>query len=154
MISSNDALLLLTELQEEGKDVKPYINKVLASQLPPLEVLKYINDNRQLDVAAFYEHIRKNYNKKKSDLYINIVKEVKDPEEVLTTLSAMLTQILLFSKRVKDRELFLNHSRAAEIAKVLKIYFETYDLTYSLKLLKLIKADILALETIAGRRSS
>ena len=118
----------------------------------PIEVIKFINDNRQLDLLDFYEKIRKNYNKKKSNLYINIVKEIEEPNEVLTTLSAMLTQILLFSKGVSDKQMFLRHARANDICKVLGLYFSNYDLTNSLKLLRVIKADICACEHIAGKR--
>lgn len=148
MIKKTDCVLLLTEMQEKGKNVSKHINKLMLSEDIPLEVLKFINENRQLDVLAFYEKLRSNYNKKKSNLYINIVKEIEEPQEILTTLSAMLTQILLFSKRLENKQMFLQHSRAHEITKVLDNYFKTYDITNALKLLRLIKADIKALESI------
>lgn len=148
MIKKTDCVLLLTEMQEKGKNVSKHINKLMLSEDIPLEVLKFINENRQLDVLAFYEKLRSNYNKKKSNLYINIVKEIEEPQEILTTLSAMLTQILLFSKHLENKQMFLQHSRAHEITKVLDNYFKTYDITNALKLLRLIKADIKALESI------
>ena len=76
------------------------------------------------------------------------MKQVEDPNEVLTTLSAMLNQILLFSKKVDDKQMFLKHSRALEIAKVLTLYFQTYDLTNAQQLLRLIKIDIKAFEEL------
>lgn len=149
MISKNDLLLLLTDLQNKGIDTSEAINKLIASQNIPLEVLKFINDNRQLDVLAFYEQLRKNYNKKKSPLYINIVKEdFTDPNKVLTTLSAMLTQILLYSKRLENKNMFLRHVRAKEISNVLQMYFTNYDLTNCIRLLRLIKIDLKTLESI------
>ena len=51
-------------------------------------------------------------------IYINIVKEVEDPKKVLTTLSALITQILLFAEtsnvEVSSESLFpsLYHSYA------------------------------------------
>lgn len=147
MITKNDCFLLLTDLQNEV-DTTEIINKLIKSQNVDLEIIKFINDNRQLDLTNFYEQIRKSYNHKNSMLYKNIVKEIEDPTEVLTTLSAMLTQILRYSKNVENKEMFLRHARANDICKVLQIYTTTYDITNCLKLLKLIKADIKALESI------
>ena len=153
MITKNDVLLLLTELQESGADVNIYFTKAITAPNVSLEVLKFINDQRQLDVAAFYELLRKNYNSKKSPLYKNIVREdIEKPDEVLTTLAALNLQILLFAKKLDDDKMFLKHSRAEEITRVLNNYYKTYDLLPCLKLVKLIKADLVAFETVAGRR--
>ena len=152
MITRNDLLILLKDLEDRGIDTTNAITELMTSTSISLDVLKLINDNRQLDLLDFYEKIRKNYNKKKSNLYINIVKEIEEPNEVLTTLSAMLTQILLFSKGVSDKQMFLRHARANDICKVLGLYFSNYDLTNCLKLLRVIKADICACEHIAGKR--
>lgn len=148
-IQKNDLILLLTDLGEKQNiDVSKQIRQILKSNTIDLDVLKFINDNRQLDLAAFYENLRKNYNHKKSVLYINIVKEISEPNDVLVTLSAMLTQILLFSRKTSDRPLFLKHARAEEISKVLTNYFITWDLKPCIKLLQLIKADLKCLESI------
>ena len=152
MVTKNDLLLLLTELQETGLDVNNYFMKAVNSANVSLEVLKFINDQRQLDVAAFYELLRKNYNSKKSPLYKNIVREDVKTEDVLTTLAALNLQILLFAKKLDDDKMFLKHSRAEEITRVLNNYYQTYDLLPCLKLLKLVKADLVAFETVAGRR--
>jgi hypothetical protein len=148
MITKNDCYLLLADLQSKGIDTSEQINKLVNSQQLPIDVIKFINDNRQLDLAVFYEKIRKSYNQKKSTLYSNIVKEIDNPTEVLTTLSAMLTQVLRFSNDTSDRQMFLRHARANDITKVLNIYFNNYDLTNCIKLLRIIKADIKALESI------
>lgn len=148
MISKNDLLLLLADIKSKGIDTQEETTKLLTSNTIPLDVVKFINDNRQLDLLKFYEKIRKSYNSKKSNLYINIVKEIEDTNEVLTTLSAMLTQLLLFSKTVENKQMFLRHARANDICKVLGLYFTNYDLTNCLKLLRIIKADIKALESI------
>lgn len=158
MITSNDVILLLADLESYGKskeEVDSLITKTISSSTIPLDVLKIINTMRPLEVVDFYEYIRKSYNNKKSNIYINIVKEIEKPDEVLTTLSALLTQILLFNKKLeKNKTLFLKHARAEEISKVLSYYFKTYDLSKPIELLKLIKADILALEYINGRRDN
>ena len=149
MVTNNDLILLLSEIQATGQNVDKFVNKVLTSNHVNLEVLKFINDNRKLEVANFYELIRKNYNNKKSSLYKNIVKEeAKDPSEVLTTLAALNLQILLFAKKLDNNTTFLKHSRAEEITRVLNNYYKTYDLRPCNKLLHLIKADLKAFESI------
>ena len=95
MITKNDCYLLLADLQNKGIDTTEPIRQLMMNGVT-MDVIKFINDNRQLDLTQFYENLRKNYNKKKSSLYINIVKEITDPNEVLTTLAAMNLQILLF----------------------------------------------------------
>ena len=148
MITKNDCYLLLSELEMNGIDTSVPIKELMSSTSPTLEVIKFINDNRQLGLTNFYEKIRKSYNNKKSKLYINIMKEIEQPQDVLVTLSSLLTQILLFAKDVEDRQMFLRHSRADEISKVLTGYFRDFDLTNCVKLIKLIKVDIKALESI------
>ena len=117
MITKNDCLILLSDIEKKGIDTSATINELLSNGMT-LNVIKFINDNRQLDVSAFYEKIRKSYNQKKSNLYGNIVKEnYEDANKVLTTLTALLNQILLYSKNVQDRQMFLKHSRAKDINK-------------------------------------
>lgn len=148
MITKNDCLILLSDIEKKGIDTSAIINELLSNGMT-LNVIKFINNNRQLDVSAFYEKIRKSYNQKKSNLYINIVKEnFVEPTKTLTTLSALLTQILLFSKNVQDRQMFLKHSRADEITRVLNGYFTTWNITNCIKLLRLIKVDLKALESV------
>lgn len=150
MISRSDILLLLTDLQNNGVDVKNDISNLYTSQTIPLDTLKKINDNRPLDLIKFYEKLRKSYNNKRSKMYINIMKADEnaqlDPKVTLTTLSALLNQILQFE--CEDKPMFLKHSRADEIAKVLTIYLNTYNIEPAYKLLSLYKADIKVLEMI------
>lgn len=148
MFTKRDCVLLLTELQENGLNVKEQLNKVLRSDTVPLDVLKYINDNRELELTNFYRKIRKSYNDKKSKLYINIMKGVEEPKTVLTTLSGMLTQILLHSEKLENKNMFLKHARADEISYVLYNYVKSYDISKCLSLLTLIRSDIKAIEEI------
>ena len=152
MLQKNDLILLLTDLEENGMDVSKQLDEVIASNSIPIDVVKFINDNRQLDVSAFYDRIRKNYNNKRSDLYINIVKEIDEPKEVITTLSAFALQVILYSKHAEDEEMFFKHIRAEEVTRVLNNYYKTYDISSAIKLLRLIKCDLVAFETIVGRR--
>lgn len=149
MLRKNDCLMLLTELETLGYDVNTQMKKLMMSKELSLDVIKFINDCRPLDVTEFYNHLRINYNKKKSKLYINIVKEIDEPDEVLTTLASLNLQILLYGKNVEDKQLFYSHTRADEITKVLNNYYTTYDISSCVKLLKLIKADLKALEEIS-----
>lgn len=154
MLQKNDLVLLLSEMQEQGYDVDKELTTVLTSPSIPLDILKLINDNRPLPVTQFYERVRKNHNLKKSDLYKNIMKETNEVDKILTTLSAFVLQVNLFGRYVeeKDLQMFYKHSRVEEITRVLNNYYKTYDLTSCVKILRLIKSDILAFETIQGRR--
>lgn len=149
MITKTDILLLLTDLQDKSNlDVSKQISKTLSTGVDP-EIIGFINKNRQIDLYRFYEKIRKSYNDKHSTIYINIVKEITNIEDVLITLSALETQILIFAKSVENKEMFLRHSRALEISKVLAVYFNTLDATPCIKLLRLIKADIKCLQEVS-----
>ena len=149
MLTKNDLIMLLTDIENQGIDVSKQFSLLLKSETIPATVLKYINDVRQFDVAAFYDMLRKNYNHKKSPLYKNIVKEeFTDPNEVLTTLCALNLQIMLFARKLADSKLFLKHSRGEEITSVLNNYYKTYDLIPCLKAIRLIKADLKAFELI------
>ena len=66
----------------------------------------------------------------------------------------MSLQIFLYSKHVKeeDKTLFFKHVRAEEITRVLHNYYQDYDITSALVLMRLIKADLVAFETVQGRR--
>ena len=149
MLTKNDLLLLLNEMQASGKETSKLATRLALSEGVPRDILKYINDNRPLEVAQFYEMLRKNYNHKKSNLYKNLVREeLSEPIEALITLSALNLQILLYAKKLDDNKMFLKHSRADEITKVLNNYYNTYDLITCLKMLKLIKSDLKCFENI------
>ena len=72
MITRTDCILLLSDLEERGIDTTAILKETLKNAEPTLTTIKFINDNRELALAQFYEKIRKSYNKKKSNLYINI----------------------------------------------------------------------------------
>lgn len=149
MITKNDCLLLLGEISAKGIDTKEYITKTLKTNRIDLDVLKFINDNRPLELTQFYEKLRRNYNNKKSKLYKEIVQiDEKEPKDIVVTLSSLLTQILLFSNTLSNKQLFLKHSRADEISKVLVKYFQEYDMQLCISMLTLIKADLKACEYV------
>lgn len=150
MITRSDLVLLLTDLQERGENVGEDIMKLYQSNGIPVEILKKINDKRPLDLLKFYEKLRESYNKKRSKLYINIMKSdenaIDNVKTILTTLSALLNQILQFE--VDDKSMFYTHARADEIVKVLGIYFKTKNIDPAYKLLSLVKADIKILDML------
>lgn len=149
MITKNDCLLLLAELQDKGIETKPYVTKVIKNNNIDLDVLKFINTNRQLELTKFYNFLRQRYNEKKSKLYKEIVQiDEKQPKDIVVTLSSLLTQILLYSNKVDNKQLFLKHSRADEISKVLLKYFQNYDVQLCVTMLNLLKADLKACEYI------
>ena len=140
--------MLLTELQEKGEDVSKYIKTLYKTPEIPLDTIKFINEHRELDVVSFYEKLRSNYNHKKSALYINIVKETDDLSEILTTLAAYNLQVLLFAKKLTNKDAFYKASRVEEVTRVLNNYYKTYDIDKCRLLLALIKADIKLCEGI------
>ena len=148
-ISTSDCLVLLEEIKDQGIDTSVITKTLLRSNIPTLEVLKFINDNRQLDLSNFYEKLRKSYNNKKSTLYINLMREVdkNDISSVITTLNSYALQVVLFAKNIENKQIFYRFARLQEVYQCLYYYAKTYDLTNCLKLLSLIKADIKALET-------
>jgi hypothetical protein len=155
MITKNDCLTVLVALEDKGLDINQPMKKLVTSKDIPYEVLKFILDNRGIEVANFYEMLRKKHNDKKSPLYHNIVKDITDPEDVITTLACLLVQITLYSKKLPaNKEIFQREVRAEEITRVLNNYYATGTLDSCLTLLKLLKSDLLVLEHISGRRES
>lgn len=151
MISKSDLVSLLSELEDKGFEINKYMKELYSTQDIPLSVIKFINNNRPLEVAQFYEKLRWNYNHKKSDLYINIVKEIDDVEEIITTLSSYNLQVALFAKRIENKEMFYRNTRVIEVTKVLKDYYTSFDLEGCITILSLIKADIKLFEELKER---
>ena len=142
MISKTDILSILMDMKDKGYEVDNEIRKLYSSSNSIPEIIKFINNNRNIDIRQFYEKLRHNYNKKKSDLYLNIVKEIDNPEEVLTTLAAYNLQGLLFAKKIDDKEMFYRNARLEEVTRVLNNYYKTFDISSCNLLLSLIKSDI------------
>lgn len=154
MITKNDCMAILVKLEDKGLNINEYMRKLIVSKEPPIDVLRFIVDNRGIEANHFYEHIRKNHNEKRSPLYKNIVSEISDLNEVITTLTCFLTQATLFGNKLEDdaKADFFKEVRAEEVARVLHQYFVDGSYAGSLALIKLIKADILVLEYVSGRR--
>ena len=151
MITRRDCILLLSELSGKGIDTTSMLNKALKNPEVDISVIKFINSHRPFDANLFYEKLRKSYNKKKSNLYKNIVTcdEVDCSDTVLTTLAALNLQILLYMNTVEDTRMFMSHTRFEEINQVLLNYSRTYDLVPCIKVLQIIKADLKAFEYIS-----
>lgn len=155
MITKNDCLTLLVALEDKGVDIDTPMKKLVTSKEIPLEVLKFILDNRGVEVANFYEMLRKKHNQKKSPLYHNIVKNITELDEIITTLACLLVQITLYgNKLTSNKEIFQREVRAEEITRVLNHYYSTGEFDQCLALIKLLKADLVVLEHISGRRES
>jgi hypothetical protein len=153
MITKNDCLTILVALEDKGININNPMKKLITSKEIPLEVLKFILENRGIEVANFYEMLRKKHNQKKSPLYHNIVKEITDTDEIITTLACLLVQINLYSKKLTmSKDIFLREVRAEEITRVLNNYYSTGQFDQCLALIKLLKTDLVVLEHISGRR--
>jgi hypothetical protein len=155
MITKNDCLTLLVALEDKGVDIDKPMKSLITSKEIPLDVLKFILHNRGIEVANFYEMLRKKHNQKKSPLYHNIVKEISDPEELITTLACLLVQISLYSNKLtSNKEIFQREVRAEEITRVLNNFYSTGEFDQCIALVKLIKVDLTVLEHISGRRAA
>ena len=152
MITKDDCMSILLKLEDQGININNIMRKLVIAKDIPLDVLQFIAQNRGVEALNFYEMLRVRYNKKKTPLYKNILKENSDTE-ITTILACLLTQIVLYSKKLESKELFLKEIRAEEIARVLQSYFETDDLEQCKKLLHLIKADLMVLEYLNGKRT-
>lgn len=153
MITKNDCLALLISLEDRGIQIDFHVKKLLAAKEIPISILKFILDNRGIEVANFYEMLRNKHNQKKSTIYHNIVKDITDPEEIITTLACLLVQISLYSKKLPtNKAIFQREVRAEEISRVLNTYYATGALDGCIALMKLLKSDLLVLEHISGRR--
>lgn len=151
MITKTECLGLLFELKDNGIDCTDRIKHLLSLSEPDIETIKFINDNKEFNVRKFYEKIRKSYNDRRSNLYINIVKEPTDninPKDILCTLASLQLQILLFNKTIDDNN-FLQNMRFDEISTVLLNYYKTKDIIPCQKLLGFVKSDLKVLEEIS-----
>lgn len=152
MISKTDCMAILVKLEDSGFNADYYMKKLLVSKEIPLDVLQFIAKNRGIEISNFYEMLRKSHNTKKSPLYVNILKDEHDANSIITTLSCLLTQIILYNKKLTSENSFIKDARAEEITRVLNNYFKNNDISQAVALLKLIKSDILVLEYYLGRR--
>ena len=152
MISKTDCMDILIGLEDKGLNINPYMRKLVVSDSIPVEVLQFIASNQGLEACNFYEMLRKKHNQKKSRLYTNIVKEEQD--DIITTLTCLLTQICLYSNKLEHKEAFLKEVRAEEISRALNEYFKREDLSLATHVLKAVKTDLLVLEYLNGRREA
>ena len=152
MITKNDCMTLLVKLEDDGLNVNTYLKQLMSSKEIPIEVLKFIAKNRGIEVANFYEMLRRRHNQKKSVLYTNIVKDQTNITDILVTLSSLLTQIALYASKLENPAEFYKEVRVKEITKCLAAYYETEDDSIILKLIQVIKNDLLVMEYIGGRR--
>ena len=53
MITKTDCYILLAELEKDGIDTKDALDKLSRSNNLPIDVIQFINQNRQLDLAMF-----------------------------------------------------------------------------------------------------
>ena len=153
MITKNDCMTVLVKLEDNGvAEASKYIKKLIMTREPSIEVLRFIAAESGFEIGNFFEVLRKSHNKRKSPLYTNILREPTDIKSIVTTLSCLQTQILLYASKLDNPMIFYRESRAEEISRALNNYFKTGELDTCLALLKLIKSDLLVMEYIAGKR--
>lgn len=59
MITKNDCLSILVKLEDSGLNVDSYMKKLIVSKEVPLEVLRFISQNRGLEVTNFLWNVKK-----------------------------------------------------------------------------------------------
>ena len=62
MITKNDCMSILIKLEDHGVNIDHYMRKLVVAKEIPLEVLKFISQHRGIEVANFYEMLRKKHN--------------------------------------------------------------------------------------------
>jgi len=152
MITKNDCMSILVSLEDKGININQQIHKLLISKDIPVDVLQFIAANRGFEAIDFYEMLRKKHNKNKSPLYTNLLKGQEDPEELAITLACLLTQVVLYSKKLENSTNFLNEIRFKDLARAMCSYSETDSAEEIIKVLTAIKTDLVVLEYLAGKR--
>lgn len=154
MMSKTDCLSILVSLEDRGINIDSQMKKLLVSKEPPLDVVRFIANHQGIEVANFYEMLRKRYNQKKSPLYKNILDLANDDtDELITLLSCFLVQINLYAKKLQDKTAFVEEVRAEEITRVLNDYYRTGNTDGCSAVVRLLKSDLMVLEYIRGRRA-
>lgn len=155
MLTKDDCLSLLVNMEQTGIDVNKQIKQLISSTAPSIDILEFIVQNNGIEATNFYNILRIKHNKNNSKLYTNLVSEsLTDPLEIVTTLTSLLTQIMLHCKNLVEtkQDRFLTEVRAKEITDALGVFFTAKDATLCLELYKLIHTDLLVLEGLAGKR--
>ena len=80
---------------------------------------------------------------------VELVENIDNAKDVLTTLASLNLQILLFAKDLDNPNQFYKHSRFEEINKCMLNYAKTYELIPCQKLLQYVKADLKVCEFIS-----
>lgn len=154
MITKEDCLSILVRLSDEGINTDKELAITAASKEVPFEILKFIYNKRGTYLSDFCGMLRRKHNQGKSPLYINIMKEITDKKDVITTVTALLMQITLFGTKLTDdqRETFYKEARVNLILSVLADYYNYDNYDKCIALLKVFKADMLVAEAVSGRR--
>lgn len=144
MLSKQECYKILLDMRADGVNVNKPISQLASASTVPPEVIKFINENRNLAITEFYRVLRKKSNSTKNKLYKEIVTEVQQPMDKVKALSSFITQGVIAGEKLelKERENFFKALRLKECAKALMNYFENSDIQPLLEMVLLIKNDI------------
>lgn len=148
MLGRQDCYKLLIDIKNKGINVDKYFLMLSQSVEIPVEVIKFINENRELDITRFYEDLREKHNKRKSKMYYDLMREL-EPEESIITLSSLITRAFIFGKTLstRDRIQFYENIDIPSITSAINEYTKTSDIGKCLEILSKIKNDIKVLES-------
>ena len=148
MLTRQDCYKMLLDIKAKGINIEEQLKEVVKSPTVPKNVIRFISENTDLKILQFYEVLRKQNNKKNSKLYINIMKGLEDPTELLITLSSLITRIFIFSKTLdnSEKKMFFENVNLQKIINAQQSYLINYDISECVECLNAIKRDIKLLE--------
>ncbi len=148
IIDRQECYTLLFDMQSKGINIEEPLKKLVQSKDVHLDVIRFINNNRDLDITRFYNNLRKQNNTKKSRLYLQIMKEEEKEEELIKTASSFITHSFIFSESLEEttRRKFFKSIRLETLVDSIKKYITEYNIQPIKDILKIIKIDIKILE--------
>lgn len=148
MLNKQECYKILLDLRSQGVNVNRQIGLLAGAPTVPNEVIKFINENRALNVTEFYKVLRKKSNSTKNKLYKELVAETQQPIDKVKALSSFITQGIIAGEKLDpmERENFFEALRLADCAQALMKYFTNSEIQPILETVLLIKNDIKILE--------
>lgn len=141
-LSIEDLLYLLSRAHTQTADALLNSLMTTRSYTTKAAAIRYLASIQSLDIANFFEHLRSSCNKGKSRLYINLMKEENNPDDLIITLSSYILQANIYLKKSVNKRLFTEEAQLAEATEALNSYYKTRDLQLILNEVSKIKANI------------
>lgn len=152
MLTKSECLSVLSSIDANDGEVNRQIRALMSSPTIPVDVIRFIIDHKSSDEAEFYEMLRRQHNKQKSKIYTSILRDPESSADAALTLSCFLTQVMLYERKIENPARFFKSIRADEISAALSQFFLDSTSDVCIRMLRLIRADLLVFELASGRR--